>query len=49
MEDQGKGGITVNKSDMFNMDSVDSRPVMNCLAAALGEEQATYFYTQSVN
>jgi len=49
VEKQGTGGVTANRSQMFNTDSVDSRPVVNRLAAALGEEQATYFYTQTCN
>ena len=34
---------------MFDTDSIDSRPVVNPLAAALAEEPATYFYIHTCN
>ena len=49
LEKQGKGGTTARKSDMFNMDSIDSHPIVNHLGAALGEEKAMYFFTQTCN
>ena len=49
VEKQGKGGVMEWKLEMFNTDSIDSRPVVNRLAAALSEEKATYFFTQTCN
>ncbi len=34
---------------MFDIDSIENRPVVNKLAAAVGETQATYFYTHTCN
>jgi len=34
---------------LFDTDSVDSRPVVNRLAAAVADAQATYFYTHTCN
>ena len=34
---------------VFDTDNIDSRSVVNKLAAACGEEQATYFYTHTAN
>jgi predicted GIY-YIG superfamily endonuclease len=48
-EKQGRGGLQANRSHDFNTDSVDSRPVVNRLAAAMGEKNFTYFFTQTVN
>ena len=45
--DSGPGNVT-DKS-FFDTDSVDSRPVVNKLAAAVSEKQATYFYTHTCN
>ena len=49
VESQGSGGLKANRSREFNTDAVDSRPVVNRLAAALAERNFTYFYTQTVN
>ena len=38
-----------NTEQMFDTETVDSRPVVNRLAAALAEEEATYFYTHTCN
>jgi len=45
--DSGPGSVT-DKS-FFDTDSVDSRPVVNRLAAAVADRQATYFYTHTAN
>ena len=45
--DSGPGNVT-DKS-FFDTDSVDSRPTVNKLAAAVADKQATYFYTQTAN
>jgi hypothetical protein len=49
VESQGSGELKANRSREFNTDSVDSRPVVNQLAAAMGERNFTYFFTQTVN
>jgi hypothetical protein len=49
VESQGTGGLKANRSHEFNTDAVDSRPVVNRLAAAMGEKNFTYFFTQTVN
>lgn len=49
VESQGKGGLKVNCSGEFNTDAVDSHLVVNRLAAAMGEKNFTYFFTQMVN
>ena len=49
VEKQGKGGVMAQKLEMFNTDSIDSHLVVKCLAAALSEEKATYFFTQTCN
>ena len=49
VESQGTGGLKANRSREFNTDAVDSRPVVNRLAAAMGERNFTYFFTQTVN
>jgi hypothetical protein len=41
--------LKANQSREFNTDAVDSRPVVNRLAAAMGERNFTYFFTQTVN
>ena len=38
-----------NSSSHFNVDSVDSRPTVNKLAAAVAEKQVTYFLTHTPN
>ena len=45
--DSGPGSVT-DKS-FFDTDSVDSRPTVNKLAAAVADKQATYFYTHTAN
>ena len=47
VSDSGPGSVT-DKS-FFDTDSVDSRPTVNRLAAAVAAKQATYFYTHSAN
>lgn len=49
VENETKGGVRPNRSEYFNTDSIDSRPVVNKLSAAVAEETPTYFYTQSCN
>ena len=49
VESQGRGGLKANRNRQFNTDAVDSRPVVNRLAAALREKNFTYFFTQTVN
>jgi hypothetical protein len=49
VESQGGGGIGANRSKYFNIDSIDSRLVMNQLSTAIAEESLAYFYTQSCN
>ena len=49
IENKTTGGVKGNRSEHFNTDSIDSRPVVNKLSAAIAEEPATYFYTQSCN
>jgi len=49
VERQSSGGVRANRSEYFNTDSIDSRPVVNKLSAAVAEETPTYFYTQSCN
>lgn len=48
-EHQGKGGICMRgkKDPIFDTEQVDCRPVVNQLAAAIGDEQPTYFYTHT--
>jgi hypothetical protein len=38
-----------NDHSLFDSDGVDCRPVVNKLAAAVAQEQATYFYTHTCN
>ena len=38
-----------DSSSHFNVDSVDSRPTVNKLAAAVAEKQVTYFFTHTPN
>ncbi len=44
-------GKSVPEKDepLFDVDSIESRPIVNKLAAAVAEEQATYFYTHTCN
>jgi predicted GIY-YIG superfamily endonuclease len=49
VESQGNGGLKANRSREFNTDAIDSRPVVHRLAAAVRENNFTYFYTQTVN
>ena len=46
-----KSGIALREDNTsyFNVDSVDSRPTVNKLAAAVAEKQATYFFTHTPN
>ena len=46
-----KDGVRVKGSDksFFDTDNVDSRPIVNRLAAAVAERQATYFFTHTAN
>jgi len=46
-----KSGIALREDNFshFNVDSVDSRPTVNKLAAAVAEKQATYFFTHTPN
>ena len=48
-ECQGQGGVTFkgNTTPIFDTEQVDSRMVVNKLAAAIGESQPTYFYTHT--
>ena len=54
-EQQGAGGIRMCTDEekqqnlIFDSDSVDSRPTVNKLAAALGEQMATLFFTHTCN
>ena len=49
--DGSRYGVKAKGSNhpLFDTDSVDSRPVVNRLAAAMAEHQATYFYTHTCN
>jgi hypothetical protein len=50
VESQGGGvGVWPNRSKYFNIDCIDSSPVINQLSAAIVEESLTYFYSQSCN
>ncbi len=44
-------GKTINDSNepLFDVDCIESRPIVNKLAAAVAQEQATYFYTHTCN
>ena len=46
-----ESGIALREDNTshFNVDSVDSRPTVNKLAAAVAEKQATYFFTHTPN
>ena len=48
-ESQGSGGVrlTGNKEPIFDSDHVESRAVVNKLAATIGERMPTYFYTHT--
>lgn len=41
--------VTDSNHSMFDVDCIESRPVVNKLAAAVAEQQATYFYTHTCN
>jgi hypothetical protein len=43
IESQGTGRLKANQSHEFNTDAVDSHPVVNRLAAAMGERNFTFF------
>ena len=45
------GGVTAKTNDksLFDTDAIDSRPTVNKLAAAVAEEQCTYFLTLTAN
>jgi predicted GIY-YIG superfamily endonuclease len=45
----GKSITSDSNGTMYNVDSIQSRPIVNKLAAAVAEEQATYFYTHTCN
>ena len=46
-----KSGIALREDNFshFNVDSVDSRPTVNKLAAAVAQKQVTYFFTHTPN
>ena len=46
-----KTGVRLNGSDnrIFDTDNVDSRPVVNRLAAAVANREATYFFSHTAN
>ena len=48
-EMQGKGGVAFrgSKDRIFDMEQVDSRPIVNKLAAAIIDKPPTYFYTHT--
>lgn len=48
-ESQGRGGVrlTGNREPIFDSDHVESRAVVNKLAATIGERMPTYFYTHT--
>jgi len=48
---QGRDGIKGDKDShrRFDTDTTDSRPTVHRLAAAVGQEQARYFYTHTCN
>ena len=50
-EHQGDGGVKIrgNKDPIFDTEQVDCRPIVNQLAAAIGEEPPTYFYTHTAS
>jgi hypothetical protein len=50
-QQQGAGGVRLGDSEqlLFDADSIDSRPNVNKLAAALGEDMATFFFTHTCN
>ena len=45
----GLGRSIASKECMYDVDSIENRPVVNKLAAAVAENQATYFYTHTCN
>ena len=49
MKEDRSQSLSPNRSSKYNTDAIDSRPVVNRLAAALEEELATYFFTQTCN
>jgi hypothetical protein len=49
MKEERSQSLSPNRSFKYNTDAIDSRPVVNRLAAALEEELATYFSTQTCN
>ena len=49
VKEEGSVGMRSNCSEHFNTDAIDSRPVVNRLAAAVKDEPATYFFTQTCN
>jgi hypothetical protein len=50
LADVGIGRCITNNEEYFlSSDLVDSCPIVNKLAAAIAERQATYFYTHTCN
>ncbi len=41
--------LFTTKESMYDVESIENRPVVNKLAAAVAENQATYFYTHTCN
>jgi len=48
-EIQSQGGVRIRGQEerVFDTEQVDSRPIVNKLAAAIGEDDPTYFYTHT--
>jgi hypothetical protein len=44
MKEERSQSLSLNRSFTYNTDAIDSRPIVNRLAAALEEELATYFF-----
>jgi hypothetical protein len=49
MKEEASQSLSPNRSSKYNTDAIDSQRVVNRLAAALEEELATYFFTQTCN
>ena len=45
----GKNVTPDTNGILYDVDSIQARPIVNKLAAAVAEEQATYFYTHTCN
>lgn len=41
--------IVSSRESLFDVDSIEKRPIVNKLAAAVAQKQATYFYTHTCN